>query len=187
MNTISSPPNHQSGAALVISLIILLVLSIIGIQGLQSTTLEEKMAGSFRDRAIALEAAEAGLAAAESYLNRYEMVRPTPADTDYIWEYGSSQANTDFANLGSWADAENNSTNVFTSSDHLWNAAPKFFIEERGLITEEESAGKNAGVGSREDTPNNTVEVWGYRITAIGYGSSPNSQVVLQANYEKTY
>lgn len=44
----------------------LLLLTIIGVSALQTTTLEEKMAGNMRDRVIAFQAAEAALRDAEA-------------------------------------------------------------------------------------------------------------------------
>jgi type IV pilus assembly protein PilX len=55
----------QQGIVLVISLIILLLLSLLGITSTQNTGLEEKMAGNTHDKAIAFQAAEAALQAAE--------------------------------------------------------------------------------------------------------------------------
>jgi type IV pilus assembly protein PilX len=55
----------QSGAVLIISLIMLLLLTLIGASSMQTTTLEEKMAGNMRDRNIAFQAAESALRDAE--------------------------------------------------------------------------------------------------------------------------
>jgi type IV pilus assembly protein PilX len=66
---VRDPLKSQSGVVLVVSLIMLLLLTIIGISGMQSTVLEERMAGNMRDRNLAFQAAEAGLRDAEAYLN----------------------------------------------------------------------------------------------------------------------
>ena len=60
---------HQSGAVLIISLIMLLLLTLIGTTSMQSTSLEEKMAGNMRDKNLAFQAAESALAAAGASLN----------------------------------------------------------------------------------------------------------------------
>lgn len=51
-----------------ISLIILLLMTIIGVSAMQSTTLQEKMAGNLRDSNIAFQAAESALRDAENSL-----------------------------------------------------------------------------------------------------------------------
>jgi type IV pilus assembly protein PilX len=59
----------QTGVVLVISLIILLLLTIIGLTAMQTTALEEKMAGNLRDKSLAFQAAESALRSAELSLN----------------------------------------------------------------------------------------------------------------------
>ena len=61
-------PLHQRGAALIISLIFLLLMTLIGVTSMQTTTLQERMAGNARDRNLALQSAEAGLRQAETWL-----------------------------------------------------------------------------------------------------------------------
>jgi Tfp pilus assembly protein PilX len=56
---------YQSGVVLIISLVMLLLLSIIGISGMAVTILEEAMAANHRDRNLAFQAAEAALRAGE--------------------------------------------------------------------------------------------------------------------------
>lgn len=61
-------PRSQRGAALATSLILLLMLTLIGVTAMQSTTLEEKMAGNLRSEHLAFQAAEAALRAGEEWL-----------------------------------------------------------------------------------------------------------------------
>jgi type IV pilus assembly protein PilX len=58
----------QSGVVLVVALIMLLLLALIGTAGMQSTSLEEKMAGNMRDKNLAFQAAESALSEAEASL-----------------------------------------------------------------------------------------------------------------------
>lgn len=51
-------PRHQSGAALVIGLILLLVLTILAVSGVVSSTLELRMAGNQQQQERAFQAAE---------------------------------------------------------------------------------------------------------------------------------
>lgn len=57
----------QAGLVLDISLIMLL-LTLIGVSGMQATGMEEKMAGNMRDRNVAFQAAEAALRIVEQYV-----------------------------------------------------------------------------------------------------------------------
>ncbi|TCK05937.1 pilus assembly PilX family protein [Marinobacterium mangrovicola] len=56
----------ESGAALIVALIMLLLITIIGVSAMQTTTMEERMAGNLRDRHVAFQAAEAALRQGES-------------------------------------------------------------------------------------------------------------------------
>lgn len=56
----------QSGAVLVIGLIILVVLTLLGVQGMRTNVAQERMAGNMRERNVAFQAAEAALRQGES-------------------------------------------------------------------------------------------------------------------------
>lgn len=55
------PIRAQRGAALIMALVILLVLTVLGISALTTTTLEEKMSGNTQETTRAFEAAESGV------------------------------------------------------------------------------------------------------------------------------
>jgi type IV pilus assembly protein PilX len=59
----------QSGVVLFVALIMLLLLSLIATVGMQTTTLEEKMAGNMRNQNLVFQAAESALSAAEATLS----------------------------------------------------------------------------------------------------------------------
>ena len=60
---------RQSGMTLIVSLVILMALTILGVTSMQSTRTEISMAGNLRESGIAFNAAEAGLRAAEDFVN----------------------------------------------------------------------------------------------------------------------
>ncbi len=57
-------PGNQRGATLIVAMVLLLILTLLGLQGLNNVALQERMAGSSQDALRALIAAESGLAAA---------------------------------------------------------------------------------------------------------------------------
>ena len=71
MNRNPHNPSKQQGAALAVSLIILLLMTLIAVTGMQTTTLEEKMAGNSRDRNLAFQAAESALRQGETWLEGF--------------------------------------------------------------------------------------------------------------------
>ena len=66
MRKIGIQINHKEGAVLIISLIMLLLLTIIGVTAIQTSSLEEKMAGNMRDQNLAFQAAESALRVGET-------------------------------------------------------------------------------------------------------------------------
>ena len=66
-------PRAQTGAALVTSLMILFVLTLVGVSAMQGTTLEEKMAGNLRNTDIAFQAAESCLTTAFASPNSFSL------------------------------------------------------------------------------------------------------------------
>ena len=66
MTTCNIQYKQQTGSALIVSLSILLILTILGVSAMRTASLEERMAGNSRDSQMAFEAAEAALRAAEA-------------------------------------------------------------------------------------------------------------------------
>lgn len=61
-------PRRERGVVLVVALVLLLVLTLIGLSTMESSGMEMKMANQSRERLVAMQAAEAGLHAAESFI-----------------------------------------------------------------------------------------------------------------------
>lgn len=59
-------PRRERGAALIISLILLVLITLVGVASLRNVVLEEKMSANYYDRSLAFQAAEAGLRAGEA-------------------------------------------------------------------------------------------------------------------------
>ncbi|WP_086931186.1 pilus assembly PilX family protein [Agarilytica rhodophyticola] len=68
LRNIELKKNQQNGAALIVALVMLAVMTIIGVANMNSASLEMKMIASTLDRNKAFSIADAGLRAAESWL-----------------------------------------------------------------------------------------------------------------------
>lgn len=183
-NYTSHKSNKQRGSALLISLIILLVMTVVGIQGMQNTALEEKMSGNFRDRALAFEAAEAALLAGEAWLNQQTEV-PVADDTgsNVVWNFGTPDiSDEDFWNgVAVPIDVDLNNDEFELSQN------PLYVIEERTIVTGSGGGSESPLNISQHVLPSSSGVTYSYRITARGFGSSPNSVVLLQANFNKVF
>ena len=71
----ANAPCASDGAALVIALIMLLVMTVLGIAAMQMTRMEERMAGNSRDINLAFQGAETGLRDSEEII-RLMTIRP---------------------------------------------------------------------------------------------------------------
>ncbi len=182
INTRHSYHSKQQGAALIVSLIILLVLTILGVQGMQTTTLEEKMAGNFRDKKMAFEAAEAALLAAQDWIDQQESApEATDAGTNRVYSFASASLQSSSL----WSGAS--STSVTTNLPNL-SSSPRYVIEARGAGSGSGGSGKTAELGavsSAYSVAGGTT--MGYRITARGTGGTNNAVVLLQSDFEKVF
>lgn len=99
MPSISSPmhASRQTGAALVTGLIFLVVLTMIGVTAARMSTLEERMSGNMRDRAIAMQAAELALRDAEHDIMNTDSggnARNLSGKTSFSTDCGASTGST---------------------------------------------------------------------------------------------
>lgn len=69
LHKVSLAQRHQRGAALIISLIILLAMTLIGVSSMDSAIMELRMAGTMQQQVVAMNRAEATLLAAENRID----------------------------------------------------------------------------------------------------------------------
>ena len=168
---------QQTGATLIVSLLILLVMTLLGVTAMQTNILEEKMSGNSKDVSLSLQAAEAALREAEAYVET--IVSPAAAfDGTTAWLYPDN-TNVDIYADATWNTARNYQggaiTNVTTN--------PKYVIElvgEIGSATTDiniNGYGESSGAGA----------VNSFRVTARGTGGSDSTVTLLQAHYAKRF
>lgn len=93
---------HQHGAALVMSLVILLILTILGISAMGTSSLEQKMAGNMQEQNRAFQAAEAGLVKAMNSSGMLDLnsskanPKVTPSPYNYAEMNAKAQVSTGF-------------------------------------------------------------------------------------------
>jgi len=172
--------SKNTGVALFISLVLLLVLTILGVSVVQTTSLEIRMARNEHDSLLAFQAAESALKDAEAFIEV----------TTSVVGFVNTGAN------GLWTVAPLDETNRW-EDDAIWNdgrsrvaptavaavpgqAQPRFIIEHVASVLREENAYQmeNQYGGT---SGGDSVEV--FRITALGFGGSPNSRAMLQTTF----
>jgi type IV pilus assembly protein PilX len=84
------PRGRQSGAALIIALIFLLLMTLLSTSAMRTSTMQERMAGNMRDWNLGFQGAEASLRAAEKYLLD-NVVLPEFNDVDGFYQVNSPE------------------------------------------------------------------------------------------------
>ena len=168
--------NRQQGAVLIVALVLLLVLTVLGTAGIQDTTMEERMAGNFRDQAVALEAAEFALRHGEA-----ELADPVQLDklafvavgTDGLYDSESKLRNLIPDDTGAFGRDTPPTSFTYKSKD-LVSTLPDYYIEK--LIKTDHRGGSLV-------FPKREGIVQFYRVTSRGVGVSPNTEVILQSTF----
>jgi type IV pilus assembly protein PilX len=188
MRNISSVkrPASQRGAVLVVSLLLLLVMTLLGLGASQSTRLQERMAGNQRDLELAMQGAEASLRAAEALLEpgRSVMTCVAAGVTCEAYEMGT---------------LVNTSTNVALDlarqSDEWWERWGRQYATSADLPSILPSVKDppefiNERVGELRDSfgvggPYLNVVRDFHRATARSSGMTNTAEVVVQSTYSR--
>lgn len=178
--TLTYKINRQQGAVLVVSLIILLIMSTIGLSAMRTTILEEKMAGNFRNSNIAFQAAEVALNDAINDIG-CDATNALCVRSSKISGLGNFDASCTNGLCGGWAD---NATNP------AWEDSSKI----AAAITHGNFTGAAAipGVATQPTyliegqtcmAPGWAAPKYCYRILATGFGADANARRLIQAVY----
>lgn len=163
-------PSKQKGIVLVVGLIMLLLMTMIGVTGMQTTSLQEKMTGNFRDRNQAFQAAEATLRDGEQYL------RNTALLTEFNNTNGMYQPGLSGVDVWTTLDWSNTSTSVqYSTTMANVGTQPRYIIEELPAVPDPESS-LEAGVTQTSKF---------YRITSRATGGTDTAVVILQSVYKR--
>lgn len=121
------PPRRQRGVALIVSLVLLVVITLLGVASLRGVVLEERMASNQYDRSIAFQAAEAALREGEAIA---ESTKPTPTGTTCTDGVCPTPAAADTPR---WEDDDFDGWKAATSSlGDLAGDSPEYIIEFLG-------------------------------------------------------
>lgn len=175
----------NTGSVLVISLLILLTLTILGITALSTTVMEERMSSNTRQRNMAHQAAETALKSAEQWLGNTagnimlathiglfdksaELYDDTVNSRSIDWDINDS---TDWTADNSQAVT---TLSNFPSSASEIPGAPRYVIEYIGRVG---------------DPPLNFTDPdlrdYAFRVIAIGWGQDKTTKVVLSSTFSK--
>jgi len=158
---------QQQGVVLIVALIFLVLITLVSVSSMKTTVLEERMAGNYKDKSSAFQAAEAALRGAEEGLanNTYSNF-----DGTQIGLHRLSENNQQLWLSIDWDEEVN--PQYLTYGQNLQNISsePKFIIEEMEPVLSLDAS--------------EAVESEYYRITSQAVGNTESAQVTLQSTYK---
>jgi type IV pilus assembly protein PilX len=191
---------QQAGSVLIVSLVILLVLTLLGLSGMSNTVMQERMAGNMQESMSAFQAAEAGLRAGEQ--DAQTNIRPD--NSIFKADCTGAVSGSALTGLCEPAGVSGLSYDVWitsTSSAVYWDPTsaandrrtrpyttvgistlqnvsrqPAYIIERLQVV--ERGGSLVAGFGSQPETE------W-YRITSRGFSRNGQSQATVQSVIRK--
>lgn len=162
-----TPMQRQQGAVLIVSLLLLLIMTLLGVSAMQTTTLQERMAGNTRDRAVALQASEYALRDAEVFIDG---LANTGAFIGNNGLYGRTDTAPDPGSPAIW----NTGTTTTATSDTLAvGGQERYYIK----ISESDILVQDFG------DINKNVYATVFEIVARGVGGNQDTEVILRSHY----
>jgi len=187
---------RQRGVALVISLLLFLVVTIVGIAGIRGTILQERMAGGAYDREIGFQAAEAALRiGAQNFINNRQTfedaISANAGDLDCSNQTCAANPSGNIPNARWSPIPDGVGGNQFSAMDS--SIRPEFVVQLLGPCSPAGTGGGFTGTTDQNEAGGETGSVLNnqgtcYRITAraldpTAAANAERAQVFLQATY----
>lgn len=166
---------HERGATLIVGLVLLLLLTMVGMSGLNVSTMQEKMSGSMRDRQLAFQSAEAALRLGEEFVAASTSISTSVFG---VIETQTQAGSPDFWDKFDWVALAKQPVD---SNEVDGVASQPYFVVENladTIVDDNPSPGTQMEYGQVA-----TRRL--YRVTALGIGASESAEAILQSTIEK--
>jgi len=171
----------QDGVVLVISLIMLLVMTLLGVSAMTTSLIEEKMAGNSRDVKLAFQATETGLREAELWIANQTVEPDAKSDgSSRVWTLNVIDPDT--TNPDNWWQERNetwwlNNSIAYGTTIPKVNTVPHTVIEYKQFVSDDLLVGNG----------NSSEGLTYYRVTSRGTGGSDQARVLLQTTTARRF
>lgn len=165
---------RQQGAVLLISLVFLLLLTVIGLSAIQSSTLQERMAGNANDVNTAFQAAEAGIRQAEAILQQASLPAFDGSNGRYL-VCTDPESTTTACAVPAWNDAASSGWTTLDGIDGV-SRQPQFYMQK--YVSVYDPLGDLSS-----DTPPKILDI--YKVVSRGFGLSDKSMAALETTYRR--
>lgn len=160
----------QNGSVLVIVIVMLVVLTLMAVVGMQTTSIQERMAANMIDRNVSIQAAEAALREAEAFLQ--SAVLPAFDGTEGLHQPDRSL----WLDSSTWDGCDKGFVYEYDGGIVNVKVLPCYIVEELPPVPE-----LGASLASDEPIPDTGM----YRVTARAVGGSESAEVILQTTYKR--
>lgn len=177
--------NRQSGAVLIVGLIMLLLMTIVGLAAIRGSSLQELMAGNLRDRNLAFQAAEAGLRAGESRLRDTVVALPVFNGSVAGLQPDLNQPTKTPVVQWSTADWAAGNNSALTAMGLDLAGQPRYVIEKLEVSALEAAAAEGSGIDLASMDGAGVIPPEIYRTSSRGVGGTTDADVVVQSVYKR--
>lgn len=182
MHTQTLEIKKQSGAVLVVALIMVLLMTIVGLASIRGSGLQEQMAGNMRDRNLAFQASESALREGEGMVATVALVNALDFNNAAgLFKFDAFNAGAvQTTGRKFWAEEFDWATKAKVYSTDIAHTAEKpSFVLERIETLE---PGMNGGAIDWASMLETEAEI-SYRVTARAAGGTTDTVVILQTTY----
>ena len=166
--------SRQRGAVLLISLVFLLLLTVIGLSAIQSSTLQERMAGNANDINTAFQAAEAGIREAEAVLQQASLPNFDGSGGRFL-VCTNPDSTAASCTVPAWNDTASNGWAALSGIDGVARQ-PQYYIQK--YVSVYDPLGDLSS-----DTPPKILDI--YKVVSRGFGLSDKSLTALETTYRR--
>ncbi|WP_235893517.1 pilus assembly PilX family protein [Cognatilysobacter lacus] len=166
----------ESGAALVVVLFLLLIITLLGLASMRGAILQERMAGATYGRSLAFQAAETALRTAEASIVDTRPTVPATGCLNSVCVQPTPGAAPVWTTASFWGTS-GNSTSISTG---IVDTLAAYTIEDYGLAQSQECADASGTKPLDMSAPPCVAEIHVYRITSRAQTTS-GAEVMLQS------
>ena len=169
----------QSGAVLMISLVILLGLTLLVLSGSRTVMVQEKMTAAVHDTHISLEIAESGIVDAEAAIEALTSV-DNFSSTGSGGLYSKDNGPSDLFSDETWLSAVSTQ-----ATNQISGETASFFIEDLGETSFEGTTSNVAMSGY--GTTSSEIDTHIFKIVVRSLGRDGNTERIIVSNYAKSF
>jgi type IV pilus assembly protein PilX len=171
------PARRQAGASLIVSLMLLVVLTLLGVSGMQSTIMQERMSSNVRDKGLAFQAAESAVRGGEDWVQNQNVNTLTA-------QSGCTGGPCNLAVLNDYTGIAGQDFSWWQTNGRVYNDIPNGVVASAPRFIVEEHSVQRDSLADPTDTSSPPVRTL-YRLTAIGVGGTLTAESMVETLYAR--